>query len=130
MINVAIIDDNMILQMHLKKLFLTYNNIKNITSFASVEDALEFFKETTDIDKLPDVILLDINFPGLDGWDFLEEFEEIKKNIEKEISIYMISSSIMDSDMEKSKALELVKGFITKPISPSNLDDIKSFTSN
>lgn len=127
MINVAIIDDNMILQMHLKKLFLTYNNIKSIESFTSVEDALEFFKITKDIDKLPDVILLDINFPGLDGWDFLDEFEEIKKSIKKEISIYMISSSIMDSDIEKSKALELVKGFINKPISSSNLEDIKNF---
>lgn len=130
MINVAIIDDNMILQMHLKKLFLTYNNIKSIVSFTSVEDALEFFNKTKDIDKLPDVILLDINFPGLDGWDFLDEFEQIKKNIEKEISIYMISSSIMDSDIEKSKALELVKGFINKPISSSNLDDIKNFKNN
>ncbi|MTI40059.1 response regulator [Fulvivirga lutimaris] len=130
MINVAIIDDNMILQMHLKKLFLTYSNIRSINSFTSVEDALEFFKETNEVDKLPDIILLDINFPGLDGWDFLDEFEEIKKNIEKEISIYMISSSIMDSDIEKSKAIELVKGFINKPISSSNLDDIKNFKNN
>lgn len=130
MINVAIIDDNMILQMHLKKLFLTFNNIKTIQSYTSVEDALDFFKKTKDIDKLPDVILLDINFPGLDGWDFLDEFESFKNNLGKEISIYMISSSIMDSDIEKSKALELVKGFIAKPISPSNLDDIKNLKSN
>ena len=130
MINVAIIDDNMILQMHLKKLFLSYKNIKKILSFTSVEAALDFFKETKDVDQLPDVILLDINFPGLDGWDFLDEFEAIKNDLGKEISIYMISSSIMDSDIEKSKALELVKGFISKPISPSNLEDIKKLNNS
>lgn len=130
MINVAIIDDNMVLQMHLKKLFLTYDNIKGIQSFTSVESALDFFKETNDIDKLPDVILLDLNFPGLDGWDFLDEFDKFKSELGKEISIYMISSSIMDSDLEKSKALELVKGFMAKPISPSHLDDIKNLKSN
>ncbi|QSE97572.1 response regulator [Fulvivirga lutea] len=122
---VAVIDDNLILQLHLKKMFEVQGNISKVYSFSSVEEALDKLKSKDANSEMPDVILLDINFPGLDGWDFLREFDIIKDQFEKSPAIYLISSSILESDKQKSINNELIKGFFTKPLSHEQLLSIK-----
>ncbi len=122
--NIAIIDDNLILQWHLKKMFEGFDQVKAISSFASVEEAIDFFKNNTIEEVLPDIIFLDINFPGLDGWDFLEAFATMQAGIKKKISIYMISSSIAESDLQQSNISSLIKGYFTKPLSTEKLSAV------
>jgi CheY-like chemotaxis protein len=64
-----------------------------------------------------DLILLDINMPHMNGWDFLEAFEPF--NLRK--PVFIVSSSNDRSDVEKSKRYKSVKGFFSKPISRTNL---------
>lgn len=64
-----------------------------------------------------DLILLDINMPHMNGWDFLEAFEPF--NLKK--PVFIVSSSSATSDLEKSKRYKSVKGFFSKPISRTNL---------
>jgi response regulator RpfG family c-di-GMP phosphodiesterase len=61
------------------------------------------------------VILLDINMPGMSGWEFLEHFEQ--ESIRNRFNLFIISSSIDVHDLNKSKAHPLVIDFISKPIS-------------
>lgn len=69
--------------------------------------------------KLPDLILLDINMPVWDGWQFLDEF--VKIPIQQKITIFMVSSSIDPSDNERIKSYEAVSDFIIKPITVDKL---------
>lgn len=78
--------------------------------------------------SLPEVILLDINMPVMDGWQFLDEF--IKIDPPKEITIYIISSSIDPSDVQRAKSYERVSKYLIKPITVDKLRTILLEASN
>lgn len=61
-----------------------------------------------------DLILLDINMPQIDGWEFIEKCRSI--NVEKPICI--ITSSVDSRDKDKAKQYSEVKEFIVKPLTP------------
>jgi CheY-like chemotaxis protein len=73
-------------------------------------------------ETLPKLIFVDINMPGTDGWEFLEKYREL--NVEQDIEVYMLTSSVFDIDIEKSKNYEFLSGFISKPITVQQLDEI------
>ena len=81
-------------------------------AFYNAEDALNALKD----DKIPDIILLDLNLPGLSGFDFLKKLKE-----NHEISPTVIITSARDSDEDIIKGLEYADDFITKPFSPNVL---------
>lgn len=78
--------------------------------------------------SLPEVILLDINMPVMDGWQFLDEF--IKIDPPKEITIYIISSSIDPSDVQRAKSYERVSKYLIKPITVDKLRSILTASSS
>lgn len=114
----CIIDDDKICQLllkaHIKKLDIKTNH--NI--FSSGEEAYNFFM--CNINKnimLPDIILLDLNMPIMNGWDFLNEYKEnIFPKLNKSIRIFIITSSLDDNDIRKANSSNLISGFISKPI--------------
>lgn len=74
--------------------------------------------------ELPDFILLDINMPIMNGWEFLEEYERLNIDPEGKITIYIISSSVFNNDISKAKSYPLVKDFISKPLSVDKIRDM------
>ncbi|MFA0961189.1 PAS domain-containing protein [Roseivirga sp. BDSF3-8] len=72
----------------------------------------------------PDICLLDINMPIIDGFDFLEEMK--KSGID--LPVYMLTSSINTEDVRRSKAFKNVRGFITKPLTQETVDKIFNMT--
>lgn len=73
---------------------------------------------------LPDVIFLDLNMPVLDGWGFLEEYLLLEPKMSKKIEIYIVSSSISPSELERSQRIPVVTDFLTKPLSRSKFVEI------
>lgn len=69
--------------------------------------------------SLPSVILLDLNMPILDGWQFLDEFTKFKPA--KKITIYIVSSSIDQNDHQKAANYSGVSKFYVKPITKQHL---------
>ena len=119
----CIIDDDQVYVFGLKKLIEFSNFCKNVMVFANGEEALKYLKPiVSNIEELPDVIILDINMPIMDGWGFLDEFIKIKHTMAKNITIYMVSSSIQQSDIDKAKGYSEVSDYIVKPV---KLDDLK-----
>ncbi|WP_339696051.1 response regulator [uncultured Roseivirga sp.] len=72
--------------------------------------------------NLPELILLDLNMPVMDGWQFLDEFTKIKTD--KKITLYIVSSSIDNEDFNKAETYEVVSNYIVKPITMDTLKGI------
>jgi len=90
---------------------------------ALVLDYIEENKSTPD--KLPDVIILDLNMPIFSGWDFLERFQEMSSGISKNIKVHVLTSSIMPADRENAEQYPFVRSFISNPFESA---EIKSLT--
>ena len=73
-------------------------------------------------DKLPDYILLDINMPIMNGWEFLDEYKRLGLDPLGKTKIFIISSSVFSNDINKARSYPLVKDFISKPL---NVEKIK-----
>lgn len=88
----------------------------------SAREALDLFKAyEKDHADAPDgfpplAILLDINMPGMNGFDFLTEFEATYSHIDTTV-VFMLSSSESDTDINTANGFKTVKSFITKPLS-------------
>lgn len=72
---------------------------------------------------LPDFIFLDLKMPVMNGWQFLKEFERLNIDPLRKIQIYILSSSVLSDDIDKSLSNPLVEDFLSKPI---NLDKIRT----
>ena len=121
-----VVDDDKIFHFIIKKLLLN-NNIDVIPSFfENGLEAIEGIKNKIDNGETPpDLILLDINMPVLDGWQFLEEFKLLKKFLKEEICIYIISSS--DHTVDRGRAEDFkseIKDYYLKPITIEGLKAI------
>lgn len=114
-----IIDDDKIFVFVLKKVIEKNKNFDKIEEFRNGEEVLELLSKEI---NLPTIILLDINMPVIDGWQFLDEVE-LLENKDK-LNIFIMSSSIDQRDIAKSKFYSTVKDFISKPISGEKLDKL------
>lgn len=123
-----VIDDDKIYHFLFKNL-LKQNGINvDITFFCNGADAIEFIQKNYNKVELPDVILLDVNMPIMNGWQFLEEYAKIKPELPKQSIIYMISSSNSEVDINKAKEFNaVVKDYYLKPICREDLNKIFIF---
>ena len=116
----CIIDDDPIFVFGIKKVMELINFSDSIMVFKNGQEALDNLRPIILAKKsLPDVILLDLNMPVLDGWQFLDEF--IKIPCPKKIIIYIVSSSIDPEDVLKAKSYREVSDYIVKPITIERL---------
>lgn len=90
--------------------------------------ALEYLEVNVSIkENLPDLILLDINMPVINGWQFLEKIESMGPKLSKKITIYILSSYGKTSEFEKWKNRGMVKKFFEKPLQTSDIHEIRNF---
>ena len=119
MSKVFIIDDDPIHQRIAQIMITKHQLYSEFVSYTEAGKALEFLNTNHNVlELLPDVILLDLNMPVVDGWDFLDAYEKIKDNFTKEIKIFIVSSSVDEKDISRSQSYSSVKGFFSKPLSP------------
>jgi CheY-like chemotaxis protein len=123
--NLTLIDDDDIFVFLTKKAINKTNLVEEIKVFSNGLDALVFLKENKhQEDTLPEIILLDLSMPIMDGWQFLDEYSTFHSKMVKKITIYICSSSISPRDILRAKTINSVSDYIIKPITKVKLKNI------
>ena len=98
------------------------NHFEKVMVASSGKEGLEYLLKANNGETTsPEIIFLDINMPAMNGWDFLNNLKEqptLSNNIPK---IYMLTSSSRKTDINKAREYNMVKGFLTKPLTNDSL---------
>jgi CheY-like chemotaxis protein len=121
-LDIFVIDNDPIYQLVTKKLLSKSENNLKILPFLNGEDAFLFIKEHET--ENPKIILLDLDMPIMDGWDFLEAYYKNMFQEKFNDCIYIVSSSIALEDKNRVKNYPIVKGYIEKPLSFDVIESI------
>ncbi|MDO6603040.1 response regulator [Arenibacter palladensis] len=112
-------DDPVILFLH-NKLFSKYTNSK-IEQFKNGKLALDHILENNGPD-ISYMLLLDINMPVMNGWEFMDEISNL--GLDKSISVVILTSSADYADLDKSKSYDNIVHFIQKPLTREKIEKI------
>ena len=119
------IDDDPVQHFLIKKIITKYDSETEIQFFFDAELALvQLDANHQHAFNLPDVILLDIQMPRLNGWDFLNQFNQISTKMVKAVKIYILTSAIGKDELAKAKSYPAVHHFFYKPLNLQSLDII------
>ncbi len=119
---VMLIDDNEIdLKINAKLIRLT-QLFEEIIICQSGEEALNYLnKHLQSEDKLPTFILLDIQMPEMDGFEFLSHYKRFSKTFTDKCPVAMLSSTLDFGDIQRAEANPYVVKLLKKPFSPKEL---------
>ncbi len=93
-----------------------YSHI-TVRSYANGQEAYEALKMCiAEEHDLPDLILLDINMPVMDGWEFIDQYKALMGDFDQQVFVFMVSSTIDINEIEMAKTHEQIEGFISKPL--------------
>lgn len=116
---VLIVDDNEIDILVASKNLEMSGQFSEIKTAKNGQEAMNLLDDITQ--ELPDYILLDINMPVMDGWEFLSLFEGFILS-DKQPEVFMLSSSIDSVDTDRARANPYVKKFISKPFNSQKVE--------
>ena len=122
-----IVDDDNIYQIIVRKIIGKMELFSSFSSYKNGKDAIDALKKAAENNEnIPDIILLDINMPVMDGWEFMDEIVSYKSKLNQKIAIYIVSSSIAVQDKDKAKTYAEILGCLSKPITMDALYEIVS----
>jgi CheY-like chemotaxis protein len=122
--DVLLVEDDPITIMVCDRMIRMTSFAEKVKSCENGKAAIDYLSSLSENETIPDIIFLDINMPVMNGWDFLEEFDKIRRKFSTVPRIYLLSSTVDPEDYNKARSFSLVKDFISKPLSKEVLQNI------
>ncbi|WP_264566463.1 response regulator [Flavobacterium sp. N3904] len=128
--SILLIDDDMATNFVSKMLIKKAEITDHIETVLNGQQAIEYLTNTGIYHKedgifpKPMLILLDINMPVMDGWEFIEAYQKLDEKQKGEVIIIMLTSSLNPDDKERATHFPAVSGFRNKILTKHALDSI------
>lgn len=126
------VDDDPITLMLCRKVVERVEFAKEIITVSNGEEAIHYFdalfeeQKSNDFIVYPKLVLLDLNMPVMDGWEFLESYKSKGyPEVFESTRFIVLSSSIDPYDINKSKTYPVI-GFLSKPVTKEMLENLKT----
>jgi CheY-like chemotaxis protein len=126
-----LIDDDAIFNFVHAKVIKQVDEQAEIVDFTNSLEALNYIKQHFCSDAVSKtIVFLDINMPEMNGFEFLDAVLELPAECTAKMSIYIITSSLNEKDVQKAKEYQLLKGYIGKPLSFDRLKEVIKYEKN
>ncbi|MCW3121602.1 MAG: cheB 1 [Flavipsychrobacter sp.] len=122
---VLIIDDTFLDRLFMEKVIKAYDFADQTVSYDSAAGALDYLNSVaSQPGEFPEVILLDIQMPDMDGFDFMDKYIELPKEVRSGCYVVMLSSSVAVEDLLRVETYEEIRRFFNKPLNAGHLIDL------
>ena len=123
---VLLVEDDPITILICKRIIQFTGFSEEVIALNNGQEALHYLHQMLNqtVEKMPEIIFLDLNMPVMNGWEFLDQFMVLLPTIEKPPLIYILSSTIDEGDRLRGLSYDCVKDFISKPLTKEFLDKI------
>lgn len=99
------------------------SNLTNVVVIkTSGTEALDYL--TAETKPYCDLIFLDINMPGMNGWEFLEQYNLLDKKLQSRAILIMLTTSENPDDIERAKKWNFISEYITKPLNKTMMERV------
>jgi CheY-like chemotaxis protein len=121
-LRVILIDDNEVDLLLHEKLITLQHISRTVLAFNNANKALEFLSSNIALPRIPPtVLLLDIQMPEMDGFEFLDAFDSYPHKIKSQCHVIMVSSSLDYGDLNRTYASPMVVKLLRKPLIATEL---------
>jgi response regulator of citrate/malate metabolism len=107
---IFLLDDDPIVNIINEQLFRKFNASKQYIVCRTSQEAVDYINSAN---PLPEIVIIDLNIPLINGFDFLDKFYDKFLN---NLSVYILTSSINPIDYNKAMGYPFVKGYLKKPL--------------
>jgi CheY-like chemotaxis protein len=122
---IMLIDDNPDDNFFHERLIRKNDRADIVVAKQSGGEALNYLKARDEHENAhPDVIFLDINMPGMNGWEFLELYQKLDEDLRSKVMVVMLTTSENPDDRQRAVSYSYVSDFRSKPLTVDMLDEI------
>ena len=120
--NILLVDDDSIANFLIERIVQSTGLARKIVKALNGKEALKVFTESSG-SSLPEVVLLDLNMPIMNGFEFLQAYRNLQFDEKDNVLIILVTSSNNPEDIEKARQMG-IKYYLTKPVSAETIKGI------